>query len=165
MMKTHVTHAIVRGISALVPLWLCGCGVAYVARSAGFQIKLLTSGEPVAEVLAAGGLSAGQEQRLRLFAEVNAFGHRIGLRPTRNYTAYAQRWNHRIWNLSACGPYSLEPKTWWFPIVGTVPYLGYFTSDDVDRARASLEASGYEVAVREVRRPVARMCLEQFGFR
>ncbi len=150
MMKTYVTHAIVHGISALVPLCLSGCGVAYVVRSAGFQLELLTSGEPVADVLASGRLSAGQEQRLRLVADIKAYGQRLGLRSTRNYGKYARRWDHRIWNVSACEPYSLSPKTWWFPIVGTVPYLGYFTADDVARSRAELEAGGYEVAVREV---------------
>ncbi|MSQ00673.1 MAG: hypothetical protein EXR71_02135 [Myxococcales bacterium] len=150
MMKTHLTQAIVRGISALVPLHLFGCGAAYVVRSAGFQARLLTSGEPVAQVLETGGLSAGQEQRLRLVADIKAYGRALGLRATRNYDRYARRWDHRIWNVSACEPFSLSPKTWWFPIVGTVPYLGYFTAEDVARSRAALVADGYEVAVREV---------------
>lgn len=127
-----------------------GCGVHYVARSAVFQAELLTSGEPAERVLASGTLSAGQEQRLRLFAEVKAFGARIGLKSTHNYDQYAIRWHRRIWNLSAAPPLSLSPRTWWFPIVGTVPYLGFFTDEDVASWRGRLEAEGYEVHVREV---------------
>ena len=32
----------------------------------------------------------------------------------------------------------LEPKTWWFPVVGRVPYKGYFDLDDALRAERDL---------------------------
>jgi predicted aminopeptidase len=38
-----------------------------------------------------------------------------------------------VWVVQACAPLSFAPKRWSFPIVGTVPYLGYF---DVKPARA-----------------------------
>lgn len=127
-----------------------GCGLPYVVRSASFQLELLGSGEPVDAVLASGTLSVGQQQRLRLFGQVKAWGAAHGFSATHNYDRYAVRWHRRIWNLSACPPYSLDARTWWFPIVGTVPYLGFFDEGDVARTRAGLEAEGLEVYVREV---------------
>jgi predicted aminopeptidase len=127
-----------------------GCGLHYVASSAGYQAELLASGAPVEVVLASGVLSVGEEQRLRLFAEVKAFGARAGLSSSHNYDRYAIRWHRTIWNLSAAPPYALAPKTWWFPIVGRVPYLGFFTDTEVLRWREQLEGEGYEVYVREV---------------
>jgi predicted aminopeptidase len=142
---------IVRGCAVVLGLSpLSGCGLHYVVASAGHQAELLGSTEPVDNVLAGGRLSAGEEQRLRLFAEVKAFGARIGLSATGNYAHYAVRWHRRIWNVSAAPPLSLEPRTWWFPIVGRVPYLGFFDDADVDAWRTRLAAEGHEVYVREV---------------
>ena len=134
----------------LAPLFLPSCGVRYVASSARYQAELLLRREPVAEVLASGALSAGQEQRLRLFAEVKAFGATLGLSSTDNYETLARTWDRHIWNLSACPPLSFRSRTWWFPIVGTVPYLGFFRDEDVATWRVRLEAAGDEVSVREV---------------
>ena len=43
---------------------------------------------------------------------------------------------------------SLEPYTWWFPIVGSVPYRGYFDESDATAEAAALEAQGLDTMVR-----------------
>ncbi|HYL58235.1 MAG TPA: aminopeptidase, partial [Candidatus Acidoferrales bacterium] len=43
---------------------------------------------------------------------------------------------------------SLDPYTWWFPIVGSVPYRGYFDGRDADAQAAELEADGLDTLVR-----------------
>ena len=43
---------------------------------------------------------------------------------------------------------SLTPYTWWFPIVGRVPYRGYFDKNDALAEAASLEAQGLDTMVR-----------------
>ncbi len=129
---------------------LPSCGARYVAVSAVYQAEMLARREPVDELLATGTLSAGEEQRLRLFQEVKAFGRDIGLSATDNYSGYSRSWSRTIWNVSACPPLSFEPRTWWFPIVGTVPYLGYFSSEEAHTARVRLEDEGYEVHMRVV---------------
>ena len=42
----------------------------------------------------------------------------------------------------------LEPKTWWFPVVGRVPYKGYFSLDDALGAQRDLEAEGWDSYLR-----------------
>jgi predicted aminopeptidase len=54
-----------------------------------------------------------------------------------------------MWNVSACAPLAFESKTWWFPIVGRVPYLGYFERGQADAAAAALARDGWDVYVRE----------------
>jgi len=39
----------------------------------------------------------------------------------------------------------LESITWWFPIVGRVPYLGYFSKADRDSKASELRTEGYDV--------------------
>jgi predicted aminopeptidase len=141
---------IVAGGSLLAGLLLPSCGVRYVAVSAWYQAEMLASREPVDEVLASGVLSAGEAQRLALFGEVKRFGATIGLSATDNYDSYARTWRRTIWNVSACPPLSFENRTWWFPIVGTVPYLGFFSDEEAATWRVRLEAEGYEVHQRTV---------------
>ena len=43
---------------------------------------------------------------------------------------------------------SLEPYTWWFPIVGRIPYRGYFNKDRADAEAAEMEQRGYDTMVR-----------------
>jgi len=43
---------------------------------------------------------------------------------------------------------TLKPYTWWFPIVGRVPYKGYFDFDAARREAKNLAAGGFDVYVR-----------------
>jgi predicted aminopeptidase len=43
---------------------------------------------------------------------------------------------------------SLAPYTWWFPIVGSVPYRGYFDDAEANAEAAEFEAAGYDTLVR-----------------
>jgi predicted aminopeptidase len=43
---------------------------------------------------------------------------------------------------------SLEPYTWWFPIVGRVPYRGYFDDADAVAEAQSLENRGLDTMIR-----------------
>ncbi len=137
-------------LALLSAVFLSGCGVRYVLLSAGYQLELLAKREPIERVMALGTLSAGEEQRLRIFEEVKTFGATLGLSATHNYGTYARTWDRTMWNLTACSELSLQPRTWWFPIVGRVPYLGFFTDGDVRAWRDRLERGGDEVYVREV---------------
>jgi len=132
------------GMSLVIP----GCGVGYVVRSAYFQAELLGARTDVETVRAAGSLSTDQVAKLDLIADVKAYGREIGLKSTDNYETIASDWDRTIWNLSACKPLSLKPRTWTFPVVGRVPYLGFFRRKDADDWRSRLEADGYETYLR-----------------
>ena len=69
-----------------------GCGVKYVVSSAYYQAELLASRRPIDKVLASGGLSVGEEQRLRLLPEIKAYGATLGLGATDNYDTLAVGW-------------------------------------------------------------------------
>ena len=53
-----------------------------------------------------------------------------------------------VWIVMAAPRTSLTPYTWWFPIVGAVPYRGYFSHDDANAEAAGLEARGFDTHVR-----------------
>lgn len=71
-----------RGPEVLLAFFGC---VPYLLQAGWHQAELLASRRPVEEVLATGGLGAGEEQRLRLVPRIKDFGARIGLEATDNY--------------------------------------------------------------------------------
>jgi predicted aminopeptidase len=52
------------------------------------------------------------------------------------------------WVLMAAEPDRLTPYTWYFPIVGSVPYKGYFDKAAAQAAADSMEAEGLDTFIR-----------------
>jgi predicted aminopeptidase len=50
-----------------------------------------------------------------------------------------------VYNVHAAKPFSLEPKTWWYPVVGQLQYRGFFSEKAAHDYAHKLEAEGYEV--------------------
>jgi len=83
-------------------------------------------------------LTAEQKGRLRLVARIKDFGEKeLGLKKTQNYqTVYLKSGQRPIYCVSASPKDRLDRITWWFPVVGDMPYLGFF---DLKSARAEKE--------------------------
>lgn len=125
-----------------------GCGVGYVAKSGWYQAELMLSREPIDELIADGRVDDQQAQTLAVVRDVKRYGGELGLAATDNYETLALDWPREIWNVTACDPAAFEPATWWFPIVGRVPYLGYFREQDARETEDELLADGYDVYLR-----------------
>ena len=52
-----------------------------------------------------------------------------------------------VWNVEAAPEFSLEPKTWWYPFVGSLEYRGYFSERGAQKYAARLQKKGYDVYV------------------
>ena len=75
----------------------------------------------------------------------------LGLSGARNYTTYvALDRNFLAAVVSATAADSFERHYWWFPVVGRVPYKGFFNVEGARRERARLERRGLDVWVRGV---------------
>lgn len=131
-------------LAALSP----GCTVGYLARQGYFQAELLASRVPLEKAEKEGGLDDEQLRKLRLVAEIKIYGREIGLSSTHNYESIALGWKREIWNVSACDPVSFTSVTWGFPIVGRIPYLGYFRRTDADEQVSRLRGQGYDAWAR-----------------
>ncbi len=132
--------------AALLPLLLSGCW--YLKQGAG-QLDLLLNSRPVEEVVADPLLPAEHRRKLELIREVKAFGIReMGLAPSGSYERYYDTGGKPVtWLVTACAKDRFEPYTWWFPIVGTVPYKGHFAREDAEAEARELAALGLDVYV------------------
>jgi predicted aminopeptidase len=115
-----------------------GCRLTYLFHAASGQFRLLHQSVSVEKALAEESLSSQEKERLRLVAEVKSYGENVlGLKPSENYqTVYLKSEQRPIYVIAASPKDSLILKTWWFPVVGRVPYLSFF---DKDRAAAEKE--------------------------
>jgi predicted aminopeptidase len=82
-------------------------------------------------------------QKLRAFAAKD-----LRLPVDGHYEKYADV--HRpfvVWNVEAAPEFSLEPKTWWYPLVGSLEYRGYFSEQAARNYAARLQKQRYDVYV------------------
>ncbi|MFC1525352.1 aminopeptidase [Candidatus Latescibacterota bacterium] len=131
---------------------LCGCNLGYYGHLARGQARILSSCQPLDELLAQDELPDDVGARLRFVQEVRTFaGERLGLNTSKSYTCFYDTGDDPVsWNVSASPPDRLEPYRWHFPIVGALPYKGFFSLSLARRERDLLGAEGYDVILRSV---------------
>ncbi len=131
-------------------LWAAWPGTIgnYLVMAALGQGELLWGRVPVAQLADDERFTAPQRENLARIAPIKEFGKSIGLSSTDNYESISPDWDHTIWNVSACHATAFEPATWWFPVVGRMPYLGYFDRSPAQVQANRLREAGLDVHVR-----------------
>jgi predicted aminopeptidase len=124
--------------------------VVYGLRQGLGQVKIVLYARPVAEALNDPAFPDSLKAKLRMIEEIRKYAiDSLDLKDTRNYkTVYDQRGEEVMWVVTACEPFQLKPKLWEFPVVGTVPYKGYFDKAKAFAERDALEREGWDVSVR-----------------
>jgi predicted aminopeptidase len=140
--------ALVVGATTLVIL-LSSTG-RYLVRAAWEECRILARRRPIAEVIADPATTPPTRDQLRLVLDARDFAAgALGLRAGRSFTTYAAL-DHDTLVMVLAGAYRdrLQPITWWFPIVGRVPYKGYFDFPAAERAGEALRSQGFDAYVR-----------------
>lgn len=127
--------------------FLSGCRMGYLLHAASGQLELISGSIPIEKALSDDSLSLGEKDRLRLVARIKDFGEKeLGLSSTASYTKiYVRSRSHPIYTISACPKDRLERLTWWFPVVGRTPYLGFFDLQEARGEKARLEKRDFDV--------------------
>jgi len=133
---------------------LCGCeAIGYYTQAARGQWQLLSSRQPVNDLLESEQTAPALKQRLELVNTIRDFAQReIVLPVDENFSTYVDVGRpYVIWNVFAAPELSIKPKTWCYPIAGCVSYRGYFAESAANDKAAQLSAEGYDVYVGGVR--------------
>ena len=126
-----------------------GCYLGHLAIG---QARLLHARRPIDAVIADPATPAALRERLAWIHEVRAFASRLGLEVDEQYTSYVEWPGDRVvTTVVATPPGSLEAHGFWFPIVGSVPYKGFFDPARADQEAERLRADGFDVCVVPVR--------------
>jgi len=129
---------------------LAGCNIGYIARGAYEEARILWNRKPIPQVVANPELAPEIRQRLETVLAVRDFARdQLGLTVGGAYTTVSPVDTGAIIHVVMATPRdSLEPYEWWFPIVGSVPYRGYFDEAQARALAREMEAQGYDTMVR-----------------
>jgi predicted aminopeptidase len=137
-------------LSLIVSAVLAACSPGYVWRAGMEEAKILDSSRPIRDAVHDTTLSSATRAKLRLVEDARDFAaDAIGLDPDDTFTNYAEVSSDTLLMVvSAVEELRLAWKTWWYPIVGRVPYKGFFDFDKARQEADQLEEDGYDVWVR-----------------
>lgn len=124
--------------------------VIYGIRQAKGQVHIVWNAKPVDDFLADPNFPDSLKAKLHLIEEVREFAiDSLGLKDTKNYkTLFDQKGKEIMWVVTASEPFQLKAKEWVFPVLGAVPYKGFFNQDLALSEKKLLEAEGWDVSVR-----------------
>jgi len=124
--------------------------VRFVLRGGYEQGRLMLRRRPLTEALADSTLPEAWRENIRLVIEARTYADTaLGLAPGSSFTTFAEVGRDTlVLVLSAAPKHSLEPYRWWFPIVGSVPYHGYFSRARAVDAARDFETRGYDTSLR-----------------
>jgi len=126
-----------------------GC---YTLKQGTTMLGYLSRAVPLEEL---GGSTGENNDELRFVQRVEDIRRfameELGLKESRNYTRYVELdRDYLAAVVSASASDSFTRHEWWFPVVGRVPYKGFFNVDDARKERAKLEKKGLDVWIRGV---------------
>lgn len=126
--------------------------ISYLWMQGKGQFIVIWNAQPIDELMADSLVTTEIKDKIRDVVGIQQFAERrLGLLSEGKYDkVYDQKGKDILWNLTASEPYELKSKEWYFPIVGSVSYKGFF---DLNRAHAEqqeLADLGYDTRVRAV---------------
>ncbi|HSH74136.1 MAG TPA: aminopeptidase [Longimicrobiales bacterium] len=148
------TRRWLRAVLAAGALVLAGscvaCSPVYVVKAGLAEARILRARRPIHLVLNDTLTDRDTRAKLSYVLEARRFaGRELGIEVGESYTMFTQLDRDTLALVVSAAPKDrLGAVTWWFPIVGRVPYRGFFSEDDALEAAADLEAEGYDTYVR-----------------
>lgn len=133
-------------------LLLSGCSPLYVIRAGVAEARILSARRPIPAVILDEGTDPRTRDLLTIASEARRFARdSLELDVGDAFTTFTQLDKDTLsMVVSAAYRDRLEPRTWWFPVVGHVPYKGFFDFDKAERERDKLEAEGFDTYLRPV---------------
>ncbi len=134
----------------LVAFITVGCRtVGFYGQAVKGQWEIFSREEPLAKVMGNPSTPERLKERFGLLRALLAFGEKdLHLPVNGHYREYADV--HRpfvVWNVEAAPEFSLEARTWWYPLVGSLEYRGYFSERGATNYAAYLQRKGEDVYV------------------
>ena len=134
----------------LAVIGVSGCHtIGFYGQAAKGQYEIFANQEPIDELMATSNTPAKLKERFMLLEELRAFAKAdLKLPIDKHYRKYVDV--HRpfvVWNVEAAPEFSMEPKTWWYPLLGSLEYRGYFSKSGATNYAAYLRNRGYDVSV------------------
>jgi len=138
------------GLVLVLTFTWVGCeNLRYYNQAINGQYQILTSKRSIDKLIKDSETPAGLKQKLQRVVDIRRYAQKeLKLPVDGQYLQYADL--HRrfvVWNVYAAEEFSLEPKSWTFPIVGKATYRGYFSEKAARDYAEKLKKQGYDVHI------------------
>lgn len=147
----RIAWRILAGVALLMLLYLLLAPTGrYLVRAAWEEGRILARRRPITDIVQDSTTPAATRNKLQVVLAARAFAaDSIGLRARQSFTTYSRLAHDTlVLVLSAAYRDRLEAYTWWFPIVGRVPYKGFFDFAAARTAARKLDHDGFDVYLR-----------------
>ena len=137
-------------IMSFIGAILSGCSPLYVMRAAYEEGKILWRREPIADLIQSSKVPPDTEEKLRLVLAARDYAREaLEFNVGGSYASYSYVDRPDLTYIVVAAPKTeLKPYTWWFLIVGSVPYKGFFSKDEALAEIERLKADGYDTYLR-----------------
>lgn len=150
MSTTTHRHPNSKAVWLLLAVLCSSCQtLSFYGQVARGQITLLGQRVPVSELIDAADTPPVLRARLVESRTILDFAeHTLQLAVGGRYSSYVSLDRpYALWNVVAAGEFSVDAKTWCYPLAGCAGYRGYFDEADAHRAARRLASKGYDVRV------------------
>ena len=138
----------------LIILGSAFCSGCYTLRQGTTMLGYLSRAIPLEDLVTKGDDPKEEENRrfVSQVMDIRRFAmEELGLKESKNYTRYVELdRNYLAAVVSACQKDSFTRYEWWFPVVGKVPYKGFFIIEEAKIERKKLEKKDLDVWIRGV---------------
>jgi predicted aminopeptidase len=127
-----------------------GCSPVYILRAAYEEGKILWRREPIADYVQNADVTLDTQDKLKLVLTVRDYARDVlKLNVGGSYSSFSYVDRPDLTYIVVAAPKTeLRPYTWWFLIIGSVPYKGYFSKADAEEEANRLKAAGYDTNIR-----------------
>lgn len=140
------TKAVVSFAAVLLALPLHGC---YPMHASLGHLDLMARRQPLASAAASAGSGSELEAQLRKITAIREFASReLALPDNGSYRIYAPLdRDYPVWNVWVTPEFDLDPRQSCFPVVGCVPYRGYYSKRLAEEYAGTFKDAGDDVMV------------------
>jgi len=133
-------------------LAISACQMGYILQSAQNQFSMMAQRENIEDTLKNNKLNDEQKRKLRLSQQARDFAlNELQLKETDNYKTFINLKRPYVsWVVHAAYKWELKNYEWSYPLVGKMPYKGFFTEQEALDEAALMEKQGYDTLVRGV---------------
>ena len=122
----------------------------YLARAGWEEARILWRRRPIAEMVSDSSVAPAVRSKLALVQAARSFAAAdLRLDAGESFTTFSQLDSDTlVLVLSAAYRDRLAHHRWWFPIVGSVPYKGWFDFERAQREERAFQTRGYDTYLR-----------------
>lgn len=114
------------------------------------QLKVVREAVPLEEFIALPSTTEEQKEKVQIILEAKQFAfNELGINYSENYsTIFDQEGKPSMFVVTACNPYSFRSHLWDFPVVGKMPYKGYFIREKAVEEYERMKGQGFDTGLR-----------------